>query len=151
MRGLSTALSMGSTILQAGCRWRRRRRRRKRARKTLCLTWLELSREDATSPPRWSKPMSQDKSSSHNETFSGICHLHSSRLPDTGADSRTRQGDSAISSGTWLTQLCSGRQHGEGQICEAEKSQGLMQLALRPTVNLNLSPETWHIHVGWAR
>lgn len=86
--------------------------------------------------------MGQDKSSSLNETFSGICHCHSSLLPDTGADSRTRQGNSAISSGARLAQLCLGRQHSEGQICEAEKSQGLMQLALRPTVDLNLYPET---------
>lgn len=94
--------------------------------------------------------MSQDKSSSLNETFSGICHHHRSRLPDTGADSRTRQGNPAISSGAWLAQLSSGRQHGEGQVCEAEKSQGLMQPALRPTVNMNLYPETRDLRWGWG-
>lgn len=129
-------------------RWSVRGRRRKPARRTLCLPWLELLRADVTSPPQWSEPRSQDKTSFLNETFLGVCHHHSSHLPDTGADSRTRQGNSAISSGAWLAQLCSGRQHGETQVCEAEESQGLMQLALRPTVNLNLYPETQHTQVG---
>lgn len=112
--------------------------------------WLELLRDDATSPPRWSEPMSQDKSFSLNESFLGTCPHLSSCLPDTGADSRSMCRNSAISSEAWLAQLCSGRKHVEGQVCEAEKSQGLMQLALTPMVNVSQPISLRHGTARWA-